>query len=102
MNDRCTLKGADAQSALGRRIAVQVVPLLPVDKVLASPYHPGAMRPDWTRAGEAWLAYQFSTDKVKTLSFIHRKLSSESDPPVLKMYASSAAWFEENKTPDDL
>jgi hypothetical protein len=49
-----------------------------------------------------WLAYQFSTDKVKTLSFIHRKLSSESDPAVLKMYASSAAWFEENKTPDDL
>jgi hypothetical protein len=49
-----------------------------------------------------WLAYQFSTDKAKTLSFIHRKLSSETDPAVLKMYASSAAWFEQNKTPDDL
>jgi hypothetical protein len=49
-----------------------------------------------------WLAYQFSTDKAKTLSFIHRKLSSETDPAVLKMYASSAAWFEENKAPDNL
>jgi hypothetical protein len=49
-----------------------------------------------------WLAYQFSTDKAKTLSFIHRKLLSETDPAVLKMYASSAAWFEENKVPDDL
>ncbi|MGF6875637.1 tetratricopeptide repeat protein [Paraburkholderia sp. MM5477-R1] len=58
------------------------------------------------RQGQAleamWLAYQFSTDKAKTLSFIHRKLSSETDPAVLKMYASSAAWFEQNRTPDDL
>ncbi|GAB3630274.1 tetratricopeptide repeat protein [Pandoraea terrae] len=58
------------------------------------------------REGQAleamWLAYQFSGDKEKTLSFIHAKLASETDPAVSKMYADSAAWFEQNKTPDGL
>lgn len=49
-----------------------------------------------------WLAYQFSGDKQKTLTFIDSKLAAESDPDVAKMLTASAAWFRENKKPDVL
>jgi hypothetical protein len=47
-----------------------------------------------------WLAYQFSGDKQKTLSFLNDRLKVENDPAVLQMYTDSIAWFAENKKPD--
>ncbi|WP_179401216.1 tetratricopeptide repeat protein [Burkholderia guangdongensis] len=56
-------------------------------------------RPD--QALEAmWLAYQFSSDKQRTLNFITSKLSEEKDPEVINMYAASKAWFTENRRPN--
>lgn len=56
------------------------------------------------RQGQAveamWLAYQFSTDKQRTLNFIDSRLASETDPAVVKMFSSSKAWLIENKRPD--
>ncbi|WP_343669118.1 hypothetical protein [Paraburkholderia heleia] len=46
-----------------------------------------------------WLAFQFSGDKQKTLSFIDTRLADERDPAVLKMYTESKAWLTENKKP---
>jgi tetratricopeptide (TPR) repeat protein len=58
-------------------------------------------RPD--QAIEAmWLAYQFSSDKQKTFSFIDSKVATEKDPDALKMYAASKSWFEKNEKPSVL
>jgi uncharacterized protein len=46
-----------------------------------------------------WLAYQFSTDKQKTLNFIDSRLAVETDPSVVKMYTSSKAWLTDNTKP---
>lgn len=46
-----------------------------------------------------WLAFQFSGDKQKTLSFIDARLAAESDPAVLKMYTESKAWLTQNQRP---
>jgi tetratricopeptide (TPR) repeat protein len=58
------------------------------------------------RVGQAteamWLAYQFSGDKQKTLTFIDAKLAAETDPDVTKMLTVSSAWFRQNKKPDVL
>jgi tetratricopeptide (TPR) repeat protein len=47
-----------------------------------------------------WLAFQFSSDKQKTLSFIDARLAAENDPAVLKMYTESKAWLTQNKKPE--
>ncbi|ADG14236.1 hypothetical protein BC1002_0128 [Paraburkholderia atlantica] len=47
-----------------------------------------------------WLAYQFSTDKQRTLNFIDSRLAIESDPAVLKMYSSSKTWLTKNIKPN--
>jgi hypothetical protein len=49
-----------------------------------------------------WLAYQFSTDKQKTLDFMSGRLKVETDPVVLKMYTDSLGWVAQNKMPDGL
>ncbi|WP_176380723.1 hypothetical protein [Paraburkholderia youngii] len=46
-----------------------------------------------------WLAYQFSADKQRTLTFIDSRLAVETDPAVVKMYSSSKAWLTENIKP---
>jgi uncharacterized protein len=56
------------------------------------------------RLGQAtnamWLAYQFSADKQRTLTFIDSRLVLETDPAVLKMYSSTKAWLTENIKPN--
>lgn len=56
------------------------------------------------RLGQAtqamWLAYQFSTDKQRTLNFIDSRLAVETDPAVVKMYALSKDWLTENIKPN--
>ncbi|MGF6965737.1 uncharacterized protein OKW43_002765 [Paraburkholderia sp. WC7.3g] len=47
-----------------------------------------------------WLAYQFSADKQRTLNFIDSRLAIETDPAVVKMYASSKAWLTEKIKPN--
>jgi hypothetical protein len=56
------------------------------------------------RLGQAtdamWLAYQFSTDKQRTLNFIDSRLAIETDPAVVKMYSSSKVWLTERIKPN--
>ncbi|OQD21234.1 hypothetical protein UE98_20200 [Burkholderia cenocepacia] len=47
-----------------------------------------------------WLAFQFSADKQKTLSFIDTRLAAESDPVVRKMYTDSKTWLTQNRKPE--
>lgn len=49
-----------------------------------------------------WLAYQFSGDKQKTLSFIDSRLSAETDLDALKMYTVSKAWLVQSIKPSVL